>query len=102
MADPHTLSETIAKISVLLAQLVDPIFDAELSYKQSRAKKYDDLLKKGEKKSPAAEAMRFDPELIKMENDVERIRNFIKRTEQIISTTQTHIRVQSGIARNEL
>lgn len=98
--NPHILSEIAVKLSVLLARLTDPLSEEELKYKGLKAKKYDALLKAGEKRSPANDALRYDRELIKQEIAIERIKGYVRRTDQIISTLQTHIRVKENEARN--
>lgn len=102
LAQPIFLSETIAKIAIYLSQLSDEVSNAELTFKQSRAARFDALLKSGEKITSAERLIRFDQELIKKENDGERLKNFIKRTENVISTIQTHIRVKGNEANTNL
>jgi hypothetical protein len=102
LANPVKLSETIAKIAIYLAQLSDEVTNAELRYKQARAAKFDRLLKDGEKRTAAVDFIRYDQELIKAESDADRLRNFIKRTENVITTIQTHIRVKNNEAAGNL
>lgn len=102
LANPTYLSETIAKIAIYLSQLSDEVTNAELAYKQSRAARFDSLLRNNEKPTSAERLIRFDQELIKMESDADRLRNFIKRTENVITTIQTHIRVKNNEAAGNL
>lgn len=102
LANPTYLSETIAKIAIYLSQLSDEVTNAELNFKQSRAARFDSLLKEGEKRTAAETFIRFDQELIKAESDADRLRNFIKRTENVITTIQTHIRVKNNEAAGNL
>lgn len=102
LAQPTYLSEVIAKIAIYLSQLSDEVTNSELAYKQSRAARFDSLLKDGEKPTSAERLIRFDKELIKKESDADRIRNFIKRTENVITTIQTHIRVKTNEAAGNL
>lgn len=102
LANPTYLSETIAKIAIYLSQLSDEVTNAELAYKQSRAARFDSLLKNNEKPTSAERLIRFDQDLIKMESDADRLRNFIKRTENVITTIQTHIRVKNNEAAGNL
>ena len=102
LSHPSMLSETIAKIAIYLSQLSDEITNAELNFKQNRARKFDELLKGGEKRTAAETFIRFDEDLIKAESDAERLRNFVKRTETVITTIQTHIRVKTNEAAGNL
>lgn len=100
LANPHILSEIAVKLSVLLARLTDPLSQEELQYKESKASKFDSLVKGGMKPSPAGDTLKMDRDLIKREIEIERIKGYLKRTDQIISTLQTHIRVKENEARN--
>lgn len=99
---PGYLSETIAKIAIYLSQLGDEQVNAELEYKMARAKKFDQLIKNGEKRTGAETLVRFDVDLVQAESNSERLRNYIKRTEGVITTIQTHIRVKSNEAAGNL
>jgi len=101
LANPSILSETVVKIAILLAQLVDPLSEAELQFKQKRAKEYH-RLRENMADSPAKEMVRSNEELIKQEADIDKVKNFIKRTDQIITTVQSHNRVKSEEARSNL
>lgn len=101
LANPSILSETVVKIAILLAQLVDPLSEAELQFKQKRAKEYH-RLRETMADSPAKEATRHNLELIKEESDIDKARNFIRRTEQIISTIQSHNKIKESEARNNI
>ena len=94
LVEMHILSETIARIAIYLTKLAEHASEAEINFKLKRAKKYDELLKEGIKRSPAGEALRFDEELIKSEGEVERLRGYIKRCDSVITTIQTHISVK--------
>jgi len=93
LAEAGQISETLGKISVLLANLSEPVFEAELEYKLTRAARYDRMLKDGEKRTVAEANLKYDQELIQKELAVDRIKGYIKRTEQLITTMQTHIKV---------
>lgn len=101
LANPSVLSETVVKIAITLAQLVDPLSEAELQFRQKRAKEYH-RLRENMADSPAKEATRHNPELIKEEADIDKVKNFIKRTDQIITTVQSHNRIKSEEARSNL
>jgi hypothetical protein len=98
---PGVLSETIAKIAIYLSQLSDEVTNAELNFKQERARRFHENRKK-ESSSAAERMVRFDEELIKLESEADRLRNFIKRTENVITTIQTHIRVKNSEAAGNL
>lgn len=101
LANPSLLSETVVKIAILLAQLVDPLSESELQFKQQRAKEYHHL-RENMADSPAKEMVRNNEELIKEESDIDKVKNFIKRTEQIISTIQSHNKIKESESRGNL
>jgi phosphotransferase system IIA component len=90
----HILSETIARIAIYLTKLAESVSEAELNFKLNRAAKFDRLLKDGEKRTAAETLIRFDQDLIKLEGEVERLRGYIKRCDNVITTIQTHISVK--------
>lgn len=99
--NPVALSEAIVKIRVLLVQLVDKQCDAELAFKRTRAARYDKLIAEGTKRSPATDILKFDQELIQMESDAERIRNYSKYVDSLVSAVQSLLKVQSSGERNQ-
>ena len=99
--NPVALSEAIVKIRVLLVQLVDKVADAELEFKRTRAARYDKLIAEGVKRSPATDTLKFDQELITMESQAERIRNYMKYTDSLVSAVQSLLKVQSSGERNQ-
>lgn len=102
VADPATLSATGVKIRVLLVQLVDKLAIIERDYRHSKAAMYDKLIKEGVKKSPALDQIDLTPEIIDKRIEAERIRGYAKYVDSLVSSIQTHIKVQTGIARNDL
>lgn len=102
LTSPHILSESIARISIYLSRLGDQVSEQELNFKLKRAARYDRLLKEGFKTTQIDRELKYDQELIKHENEVERLWKYIKRTEGVISSIQTHIRVKSTEASNGL
>lgn len=102
IAPPATLSETIVKIRVLLLQLVDHVAEADLDYRRSKAARYDKFIKEGMKKSPAIDSLDFEQDLIEKRIAVERLRNYLKYVDSLVSSVQTAIKVQTGIAKSEL
>lgn len=99
--DPSALSEAIVKIRVLLVQLVDKVADAELEFKRTRAARYDKLITEGTKRSPATDMLKFDQELIEMESNAERIRNYMKYVDSLVSAVQSLLKVQSSAEKNQ-
>jgi len=99
--DPNALSEAIVKIRVLLVQLVDKVADSELEYKRTRAARYDKFITEGMKKSPAVDALKFEQDLIEMEVNTERIRNYMKYVDSLVSAVQSLLKVQSSGERNQ-
>lgn len=99
--DPQTLSQAIVKIRVLLVQLVDKVADAELDYKRTRAARYDRFITEGMKKSPAVDALKFENDLIEKEVATERIRNYCKYVDSLVSAVQSLLKVQASGERNQ-
>ncbi|UOF77984.1 hypothetical protein [Caudoviricetes sp.] len=99
--DPGALSEAIVKIRVLLVQLVDKVADAELEFKRTRAARYDKFITEGMKKSPAVDALKFDQELIEMEINTERIRNYMRYVDSLVSAVQSLLKVQASADKNQ-
>lgn len=98
LAGPSVLADTASKIAVLLQQVVDPLALIEREFRQTKAQRFDTFLKQGIKKSPALDSLKMEPDLIDMEIAVNRIQAFVKRTEQSITTTQSNMRVKTGVA----
>lgn len=101
ISDPTSLSQAIVKIRVLLVQLVDKVADAELEFKRTRASRYDTLIKEGTKRSPAGDMLKMDLELIKMESDADRIKQYMKYVDSLVSAVQTLLKVQASGERNQ-
>ncbi|CAB4182638.1 hypothetical protein UFOVP1439_33 [uncultured Caudovirales phage] len=99
--DPGSLAEAIVKIRVLLVQLVDKVADAELEFKRTRAARYDKLITEGTKRSPATDILKFDQELIEMESNAERIRNYMRYVDSLVSAVQSLLKVASSAERNQ-
>lgn len=95
LAPAGMLSDAITKIAVLLGRVVDPLYDADLLYRQTKAAKRDSFLKEGMKKSPAKDELEYDPELMQMGNFVRRAEAHVQRCEQIIMTVQSKMKVQA-------
>lgn len=102
VAPPVILGENIVKIRVLLVQLVDKVAEAELDYRRSKAARFDKFIKEGMKKSPAIDSLDFEQDLIDKKVAAERLRNYLKYIDSLVSSVQTVIRVQTGIAKSEL
>lgn len=102
LANSEVLSDCISKMAVLLDSAVDPLYDAMLIYRQTKAAKRDQFLATGMKKSPAKDELEFDKELIQMGNAVHRCEAHIERCQQVIMTIQTKIKVQTGMAKGDL
>lgn len=104
---PEIMGTTIVKIRVLLVQLVDKVAELELSYRMQKASRYDGFLKgdsatKGMSKSAAIDALEFEEDLIKLKVETERVRGYMKYVDGLVSSVQTLIKVQTGIAKNDL
>lgn len=101
LAQPMVLSENIVKIAILISQLVDPLSEAELEFKQKRAREYH-RLRESFATTTARDEIKMDEKLIRQEIEIDKVKNFIKRTEQILSTIQSHIKVKESEARSNL
>lgn len=100
-ADPVTLANNLLLIRGLLIQLVDKVADAELEYRHAKAVKYDKLIADGVKKSPAIDSLKMDTELIGMEIETERVRNFMRYTDGLCTSIQSVLKVQSSSSKGE-
>ena len=100
-ADPVTLANNLLLIRGLLIQLVDKVADAELEYRHAKAVKYDKLIADGVKKSPAIDSLKMDKELIDMEIETERVRNFMKYTDGLCTSIQSVLKVQASSNKGE-
>jgi len=102
VAAPQVLGENIVKIRVLLVQLIDVVAAAEKDYRHSKAERYDKFIKEGMKRSPATEMLDFEKDLIDKKIAVERLRGYMKYIDGLVSSVQTLVKVQTGIAKSEL
>lgn len=102
LAPMNTLSETCVKMTILLANLSEPLFQAELDYKLARAARYDAHLKMGLKPTQADRELKFDQEMIAKEMEVDRLNGFIKRVDLLVSAVKAHIGVKTAEARNTI
>lgn len=98
-ADPVTLANNLLLIRGLLIQLVDKVADAELEYRHAKAAKFDKLIAEGVKKSPAVDALKMDKELINMEIETERVRNYMRYVDGLCTSIQSVLKVQAGSAK---
>lgn len=101
LAPPQQISETCGKMSILLANLAEPMFQAELDYKLARAARFDRLLQEGEKRTVAESLIKYDREMIRKELEVERLRNFVKRCDALIIAMQAHMKIKTAESRND-
>ena len=102
LASPSVLSEVIVKIAILLSQLTDWQTNFELDYKNNKAKMLDDLLKEGVAITPALNKIDLDKKMIELKTSLKRIENHIDRTESLIMTVQSHIKLKGIEAQNNL
>ena len=80
---------------------MDKVADAELEFKRTRAARYDQLITEGTKRSPATDILKFDQELIEMESNAERIRNYMRYVDSLVSAVQSLLKVASSAERNQ-
>lgn len=102
IAPPPQIGEILPRLSILLQQAVDPMSKIDLEFRRARAARYDRFIKEGMKKTPAIDQLKFEQDLIEMESAVNRINNFVKLTQSTITTFQTNLRLQTGIANGNL
>lgn len=98
---PAALADSIVKIRVLLVQLVDKVADAELEFKRARASRYDMFITQGIKKSPAVDALKFEADLIEMESNAERVKNYMRYVDSLVTAIQSLLKVQASGERNQ-
>ncbi len=94
--NPVALSEAIVKIRMLLVQLVNKVADAELEFRRTRAARYDKFIKDGVKKSPASDALKYEQDLIELEVGAERLKNYMRYCDSLVSSVQSSLKVQVG------
>lgn len=99
-AQPSVLASNLLLIRALLVELTPIIAAGDREYRLTRAAKYDELLKAGEKKSPAADATKLTPEIIELETEVERIRGYYKAVDGLCTGIQSVLKQQSDEAKN--
>jgi K+/H+ antiporter YhaU regulatory subunit KhtT len=102
LATPGVICNILPRLSILVQQAVDPMSQLDLRFRKSRAARFDQLLKEGIKKSPAMDQLKMEVDLIEMEAAVNRISNFVKLTQSTITTFQTNLRLQTGMAAGNL
>jgi hypothetical protein len=100
-ADPVTLSNNLLLIRGLLIQLVDVVADAELAHKKAKASRFDKFIKEGVKKSPAFDLLKMEPDLIEMEIETERVRNYMRYVDGLCTSIQSVLKVQAGADKNQ-
>ena len=102
LASPSVLSEVIVKIAILLSQLTDWQTNYEIDYKNKKSKMLDELLKEGIAITPALNKIDLDEKMIELKTSLKRIENHIDRTESLIMTVQSHIKLKGIEAQNNL
>lgn len=100
IAEPTVLSENVTILAIMLSELIEPLTELELQYRETKAAKYTSLIKSGVSRSAAKGETEVDVELARLKVDINRLENYIRRTEQIITTVQSHIKSKGIEARN--
>lgn len=100
-ADPTTLANNLLLIRGLLIQLVDKVYEAELTYRKAKAARFDKFIKEGMKKSPAFDALEMEDDLIDMKLSTERVRNYMKYIDGLCTSIQSVLKVQSSSEKNQ-
>lgn len=102
IAPPHIIGPVIVKMRVLLVQMVDKVYDIELDYRKSKSSMVDKLLKEGLKPSPALDRTEMDPDIIEKKISVERLKNYMKYIDGLVSSVQSNIKIQTGMDNGSL
>lgn len=99
-ATPTVLTANLLPIRGLLLQLVEHVSAAELDYRRSKAKKYDELVKEGQSRSAARDQLDMDVSLVEKKIAAERLRNFMKYSDGLCTSIQTTLKVMSSGEKN--
>lgn len=89
--NPHRASELAVEISILLGELVEPISGYETDYMLLRSEKYHENLERM-KPTPAKDALDFDPELVKLRVQIEKLKDFQRSRERTVNRIENHLR----------
>lgn len=100
-AAPGVLSTNLLLIRGLLVQLTPIIASSDREARLTKARKFDELIKNGEKKSPAYDSLKMDKDLIELETGAERIRNYAKYVDGLCTSIQSVLKVQSASDKNQ-
>lgn len=100
-AAPGVLSTNLLLIRGLLVQLTPIIASSDKEARLTKAAKFDKMIKAGDKKSPAYDALKLDPDLIELETESERIRNYAKYVDGLCTSIQSVLKVQSASDKNQ-
>ena len=100
-ADPTTLANNLLLIRGLLIQLVDKVYESELTYRKTKASRFDRFIKEGMKKSPAFDALDMEDDLIDMKLSTERVRNYMRYIDGLCTSIQSVLKVQSSSEKNQ-
>jgi hypothetical protein len=100
IANPVVMSELMVKLAQLSHLLGDNLAEAILKAKQTKAIKYQELIKDPKISRNQAEIMlKYDFESIELESQASKLELAVKSTNSLISACQSHIKVklaQSG------
>ena len=99
--NPGVLSEVIVKMRMLIVQLVDKVAEAELDYRKSKSARFDRFIKEGIKRSPAFDLLELEPDLIEKKIATERLKNYMKYCDSLVSSVQSLLKVMSSSERNQ-
>lgn len=99
--NPVVLSSTIVKIRILLIQLVDKVADAEKLYRHTKSARFDKFIVDGMKRSPAFDQLDLEKDLIDMKIDSERLRNYCKYVDSLVSAVQSLLKVHASGERSQ-
>ena len=99
--NPGVLSEVIVKMRMLIVQLVDKVAEAELDYRKSKSARFDRFIKEGIKRSPAFDLLELEPDLIEKKIATERLKNYMKYCDSLVSSVQSLLKVMSSADKNQ-
>lgn len=101
IAAPGVCSEIIVKVRILLVQLVDKVYEAEREYRHAKAARFNKFLDEGHKRTPAQDLLDYEEDLIDMKLTTEKIRNYMKYVDGLVSAVQSLLKVQSSSEKNQ-
>lgn len=95
-ASPASLATNLLLMRGALTRLVDVVYESDLDYRQTKAARYDKLIKEGMKKSPAFDQLEMEQDLILKKVTTERLRNYMKFAEGLCTSVQSVLKYEQA------